>query len=131
MAEGCGGGVEREVVYLHNYLTVRKPQHCALSVQDLTLQFIFFDGEEAFVTWTQQDSLYGARHLASKWASTPDPGTQGLDNYLRSIVSHWGALLGPLKLVMRLGVALRPQKQPGLLGAAQDVHLGFHTAPEL
>ena len=91
-----GGGVKGEVVYLHNYLTVRKPHHRALSVQDLTLQFIFFDGEEAFVTWTQRDSLYGARHLASKWASTPDPGTQGLDNYLRSIVSHWGAVLGHL-----------------------------------
>lgn len=34
---------------------------------DLTLQFIFFDGEEAFKQWTDTDSIYGARHLASKW----------------------------------------------------------------
>lgn len=37
---------------------------------DLTLQFVFFDGEEAFRTWTSRDSIYGARHLAKKWAET-------------------------------------------------------------
>merc|ERR1719370_1272943 len=34
---------------------------------DLTLQFIFFDGEEAFEKWSDEDSLYGSRHLAAKW----------------------------------------------------------------
>jgi len=34
---------------------------------DLTLQFIFFDGEEAFEEWSTTDSLYGSRHLAAKW----------------------------------------------------------------
>ncbi|KAL1746302.1 hypothetical protein HDZ31DRAFT_34538 [Schizophyllum fasciatum] len=38
-------------------------------VADTTLQFIFFDGEEAFVRWTDTDSIYGARHLAEKWES--------------------------------------------------------------
>jgi glutaminyl-peptide cyclotransferase len=33
------------------------------------LQLIFFDGEEAFNTWTATDSLYGSRHLASLWES--------------------------------------------------------------
>lgn len=33
---------------------------------DITLQFIFFDGEEAFRSWTSTDSIYGARHLAEK-----------------------------------------------------------------
>jgi glutaminyl-peptide cyclotransferase len=28
------------------------------------IQFIFFDGEEAFVDWTINDSIYGARHHA-------------------------------------------------------------------
>lgn len=32
--------------------------------QDYSLQVIFFDGEEAFKTWTKDDSLYGSRHLA-------------------------------------------------------------------
>nr|ATO88036.1 glutaminyl cyclase [Conus frigidus] len=54
------------------------------SFQELTLQFIFFDGEEAYVQWSRSDSLYGARHLAQKWASTPDPTAAGL-NYLQTI----------------------------------------------
>ena len=33
-------------------------------LKDTSLQLIFFDGEEAFVDWTETDSLYGARHLA-------------------------------------------------------------------
>ena len=37
----------------------------------LTLQFIFFDGEEAFKQWSSTDSLYGSRNLAQKWAQTP------------------------------------------------------------
>jgi len=34
---------------------------------ELTLQFLFFDGEEAFVKWTSTDSIYGSRHLAKQW----------------------------------------------------------------
>lgn len=34
---------------------------------ETTLQIVFFDGEEAFKTWTDSDSTYGARHLAQKW----------------------------------------------------------------
>lgn len=30
---------------------------------EFTYWFIFFDGEEAFLTWTESDSLYGSRHL--------------------------------------------------------------------
>lgn len=35
--------------------------------KELNLQFIFFDGEEAFHSWSATDSLYGARHLAERW----------------------------------------------------------------
>jgi glutaminyl-peptide cyclotransferase len=35
-----------------------------------SLELIFFDGEEAFVQWTDTDSIYGARHLAEKWETT-------------------------------------------------------------
>jgi glutaminyl-peptide cyclotransferase len=38
-----------------------------LTNDDLSLMFIFFDGEEAFVQWTATDSIYGSRHLAEKW----------------------------------------------------------------
>ncbi|KAE9545631.1 hypothetical protein AGLY_001174 [Aphis glycines] len=36
----------------------------------LSLMMVFFDGEEAFVEWTDSDSLYGSRHLASKMENT-------------------------------------------------------------
>lgn len=32
-------------------------------VSDLTLQLVFFDGEEAFKDWTDTDSIYGARYV--------------------------------------------------------------------
>ena len=31
-------------------------------IGDTTLQLVFFDGEEAFVDWTDTDSIYGARY---------------------------------------------------------------------
>ena len=31
-------------------------------VADTTLQLVFFDGEEAFVSWTDKDSIYGASY---------------------------------------------------------------------
>ncbi|MCO5562946.1 hypothetical protein L7F22_016582 [Adiantum nelumboides] len=34
------------------------------------LQLIFFDGEEAYVQWTQKDSLYGSRALADGWTKS-------------------------------------------------------------
>ncbi|XP_063900136.1 glutaminyl-peptide cyclotransferase-like isoform X2 [Zophobas morio] len=33
---------------------------------ELSLQLIFFDGEEAFLSWSSTDSLYGSRHLAGE-----------------------------------------------------------------
>jgi len=32
-----------------------------------TFEFVFFDGEESFKYWSETDSLYGSRELASKW----------------------------------------------------------------
>lgn len=49
---------------------------CTVLLQnnEITLQFIFFDGEEAFKKWSRTDSLYGSRHLAAKWdRMTPFP----------------------------------------------------------
>lgn len=34
---------------------------------DVQLQLVLFDGEEAFVQWSETDSLYGSRHLAEAW----------------------------------------------------------------
>ncbi|KAF3701396.1 Glutaminyl-peptide cyclotransferase [Channa argus] len=55
------------------------------SSPDLTLQLIFFDGEEAFFQWTSTDSLYGSRHLAKKMESTPHPAGATDTNQLHGI----------------------------------------------
>uniref|UniRef100_A0A3P9LPU9 Glutaminyl-peptide cyclotransferase n=1 Tax=Oryzias latipes TaxID=8090 RepID=A0A3P9LPU9_ORYLA len=39
----------------------------------VTLQLVFFDGEEAFEEWTDTDSLYGSRHLAELMANSAHP----------------------------------------------------------
>ncbi|KAK9453223.1 peptidase family M28-domain-containing protein [Dipodascopsis uninucleata] len=36
---------------------------------EVGLQIIFMDGEEALIDWSETDSLYGARHLAHLWES--------------------------------------------------------------
>nr|XP_006825233.1 PREDICTED: glutaminyl-peptide cyclotransferase-like [Saccoglossus kowalevskii] len=41
--------------------------------KEVTLQMVFFDGEEAFLEWTATDSLYGSRHLAALWQNTTYP----------------------------------------------------------
>lgn len=51
-------------IALRNHLSTRN---------DVTLELIFFDGEEAFVKWSDSDSLYGSRHLANEWQNTPWP----------------------------------------------------------
>ncbi|KAJ3199430.1 hypothetical protein HK099_003175, partial [Clydaea vesicula] len=63
-----------------------------------TLQLIFFDGEEAFKSWTSTDSLYGSRHLAEKWGATfvvPDEAKefQGAASRSKSILSQIDAFI--------------------------------------
>ncbi len=38
---------------------------------ELTLQLIFFDGEEAIKKWEGDDNTYGSRDLARKWHNLP------------------------------------------------------------
>ena len=54
---------------LHLAMTMDSLLPNTMSEPELSLQLIFFDGEEAFVSWTSTDSLYGSRHLASTWAN--------------------------------------------------------------
>lgn len=56
--------------------------------EGVSLRFIFFDGEEAFVDWTETDSIYGARHLAEKWESTVHPHDEA-SNVLHGIVCSY------------------------------------------
>lgn len=67
-----------------------------ISSPDLTLQLLFFDGEEALFQWTPTDSLYGSRHLAQKMETTPHPAGATDTNQLHGIVRHCSIL--PLTL---------------------------------
>ena len=48
--------------YLKEFIIPNEPSLANLGRH---IQFMFFDGEEAFVDWTATDSLYGSRHYAS------------------------------------------------------------------
>lgn len=52
----------------------------------MTLQLVFFDGEESFEEWTDTDSLYGSRHLAERMASTPHPAGSARADMLQALV---------------------------------------------
>lgn len=54
----------------------------------VTLQLVFFDGEESFEEWTDTDSLYGSRHLAERMASTPHPAGSARANMLQALVRN-------------------------------------------
>lgn len=57
---------------------------------DVTLQMVFFDGEEAFQEWTSTDSLYGARHLAEVWENMAHPTGSTNSTMISTIVSQEG-----------------------------------------
>jgi hypothetical protein len=40
---------------------LEKGEEADEEVAELTLQLVFFDGEEAFKAWTDKDSIYGSR----------------------------------------------------------------------
>ena len=49
------------------------------------VQILLLDGEEAFATWTDTDSLYGARSLAENWETTFHPALSTYRTPLSSI----------------------------------------------
>uniref|UniRef100_A0A3Q2P1M1 Glutaminyl-peptide cyclotransferase n=1 Tax=Fundulus heteroclitus TaxID=8078 RepID=A0A3Q2P1M1_FUNHE len=51
----------------------------------VTLQLVFFDGEEAFEEWTATDSLYGSRHLAELMADTAHPAASPHATVLQAV----------------------------------------------
>nr|XP_017089915.2 glutaminyl-peptide cyclotransferase [Drosophila bipectinata] len=48
-------------------LNMAKMLHNEIQRNEISLMFVFFDGEEAFHKWSKKDSLYGSRHLANVW----------------------------------------------------------------
>lgn len=49
------------------------------------IQIMFLDGEEAFASWTNDDSLYGARSLAADMEGRPHPAMSTYKNAISSI----------------------------------------------
>lgn len=49
------------------------------------VQVIFLDGEEAFLSWTKTDSIYGARSLAEEWDNSLHPAMSTYKTKLESI----------------------------------------------
>ncbi|RUS72547.1 hypothetical protein EGW08_019684, partial [Elysia chlorotica] len=54
--------------------------------KDISIQMVFFDGEEALWVPSPTDSLYGSRNLATVWQNTVDTNVQ-TTNKLGTIVS--------------------------------------------
>ncbi|KAI0178796.1 glutaminyl-peptide cyclotransferase [Hypoxylon sp. FL1284] len=53
--------------------------------EETGVQIVFLDGEEAWVSWTATDSLYGARALAESWDSELHPAASAYRTPLDSI----------------------------------------------
>lgn len=49
------------------------------------VQILLLDGEEAFLSWTSEDSLYGARSLAEQWEGTMHPAWSTYSSPLASM----------------------------------------------
>ncbi|XP_038162325.1 glutaminyl-peptide cyclotransferase-like a [Cyprinodon tularosa] len=120
----------------------------------VTLQLVFFDGEESFEEWTDTDSLYGSRHLAELMAKTPHPAAspqattlQAVDlfvlldllggpdpliaNHFDNTARWFDRLISAEKRLHRLGLLVsHPSEQTYFrkdvyLGPVQDDHIPF------
>ncbi|KAK4252071.1 kinase-like domain-containing protein [Corynascus novoguineensis] len=56
-----------------------------VGLRDEGVQILFLDGEEAFVKWTDTDSLYGSRALAEEWEATVNPARSPFKNPMQQI----------------------------------------------
>lgn len=55
-------------IALEKLIDAQKKEEKESAYESIALQFIFFDGEEAYLQWSQEDSVYGSRALATKWS---------------------------------------------------------------
>ncbi|KAI3321272.1 peptidase family M28 [Xylariaceae sp. AK1471] len=75
---------------IDRYLTQMHDEMAALGEggtvpMDMGIQILLLDGEEAFLQWTETDSLYGARALAEQWENTYHPANSFYKNPLDQI----------------------------------------------
>ncbi|VDL73392.1 unnamed protein product [Nippostrongylus brasiliensis] len=109
---------------------------------DVALQLVFFDGEEAFIEWSDQDSLYGSRHLAQKWESKWYPTTTGTNFELSREIDRIDVLmlldllgaqnptisntvgLGATQLFVELPAIENELRELGCLGTTRNIFQG-------
>ncbi|XP_032849718.2 glutaminyl-peptide cyclotransferase-like protein isoform X2 [Tyto alba] len=106
---------------------------------EVTLQLLFLDGEEAFGDWSVTDSLYGARHLAARMATTPHGlhGTQITAMSLLVLLDLLGARHPAIHShfprthhwFLRLVAIEQRLRQLGLLHALPQDQPFFHLSP--
>lgn len=56
---------------------------------DMGVQIVLLDGEEAFVSWTDTDSLYGARWVGKKATLSTEDCAGANENYCRALAEAW------------------------------------------
>ena len=82
---------------------------------EVTLQFVFFDGEEAFKSWTSTDSLYGSRHLARAWE-------QETGYRYRGSPPQGDNTLGRIDIFMLLDLLGTNDPEPTIVSSHQSTH---------
>jgi glutaminyl-peptide cyclotransferase len=101
-----------------------------------TVLLVWLDGEEAVRNWTQDDSLYGSRHLAKRWQ---DDGTlrrvkavinvDMIGDGDLTIVHEWNSTDWLRKLVWETAGSLGYSRYFSLVdGAIEDDHIPFLRA---
>ncbi|KAI0377754.1 peptidase family M28-domain-containing protein [Hypomontagnella monticulosa] len=76
--------------YLDKFVTQMHDEMSALGEggtveMDMGVQVLLLDGEEAFQSWTEHDSLYGSRALAEQWEQSVHPAMSFYRNPLDQI----------------------------------------------
>jgi Zn-dependent M28 family amino/carboxypeptidase len=101
-----------------------------------TVLLVWLDGEEAVRNWTQDDSLYGSRHLAKRWQ---EDGTlrrvkavinvDMIGDGDLTIVHEWNSTDWLRKLVWETAVSLGYSRYFSVVdGAIEDDHIPFLRA---
>lgn len=83
------------------------------------IQVLFLDGEEAFASWTDIDSIYGARSLAEEW-----------DNTVHPAMSTYKTKLNSIELFMLLDL-LGSAENPAIQSWMQSTHWSYQQLATL
>lgn len=75
--------IDRFITQMHNEMSALGEGGTV--PMDMGVQILLLDGEEAFLQWTETDSLYGSRALAERWETSQHPAHSFYKNPLDQI----------------------------------------------